>query len=405
MSKPTKLMMIAILAATLSAPAWADSRAIDLKPEKMTSAQGFRPAFVRPEPAPTEDLTINAEFQASDQFYFNFTYGPDEDKIYSAVLDKQGGARAGVGLLYIDLNNDEILDPEKECITVLVGASYGSPPVHVPLSGFKDGSTRHVALAFNSSKVPDGEYVITAQLTSLTRFEGTTEFAGKKTKIALCDNNGNGTYNDINTRDVATSNDVVLVDTDSDGFFNMSFDSPEMFELNRYVKVHSDWYSFEPSPDGKTLDIQTEDPETGIVIAPDNIDYLELHSPNQDLKLTFTPNNRHVEALAGEYNLAEVRFAAKDDNGRQWFARAYDTSTQSLNFEVKPDEKIELPDLLPLKVSVEPQFKSNGKEIVFEPHTTTANGLQISVFGGDVPSVILKDPDGKILAKPKFEYG
>jgi hypothetical protein len=261
--------------------------------------------WLYPHDEPTETLLAQPQYESAKPVYFAAKYGDAADNIHTMVVDESGGTGSGHDQVYIDVDNDNRIDGEKEQfdfnpdpetredllrvkMSVRVGAT--TIPYHFSFMAFPYTDENHPVEQIHANARNSGYYV------------GEAMIGGQSRKIALADLNSNGLFDDPEGEGGRFSGDRIFVDMDGDGEFHGEWE--ESFPYGGYTRIQREWYSFVATPDGTVVEVARVEPRLGTVATNQGC-YLVLRSPSQAVSLDLFegPDN----AVVGTYKPAEVR--------------------------------------------------------------------------------------------------
>ena len=356
---------------------------------------------------PNETLLAQPEYKSEKLYYYAAKYGDADDNIHTIVLDESKGTGRGYDTVYVDLDNDDRLDPDKERFSFQMSTTSIEKPLRVRLIVSAGGKKipyffSFTAFPYTDENNPDNKVHANARNSSI--FTGQASFNGKQYKIAIADLDSNGLFNDVEQG--IFDGDRFFVDLDGDGKFK---DSPskleEGFPCGRYTRIDGKWYSVEATACGTTIQISPAQPQFATVLAPKYMVSADLHSDTQSQVLHFADGS--AEAIAGTYSLASVGLSAVDANSkRTWQCRGRFRSNPPEITVVRGDET-RLDDALPLRVCIEPTGKPPSDVVALKPTITGANGGVFTCPRANRPEgqFEIQDQQGKTVDSDKFEYG
>jgi hypothetical protein len=315
------------------------------------------------------------------------------------VIDESRGTGKGYDVVYVDANNDNRIDPEKERFDFRLSTISHDEPLRIGLLVTAGGVTapyyvNFTAFPYSDDKNPAEK--IHANLRNSSYYKGEAVLLDKRRKIAIADLNSNGLFNDVE-RGGEFKGDRFFVDLDD----TAGAEGREMksFPYGRYTRIGGTWYSIVASPDGSLVEITNARPALGDIKAPSHISAARLVSPTQPLDLKFT--NGADSAVAGEYRVQHVELLAEGERpgGRTlygWFPERGNKLT------VREGRTAQLVAGLPLKI--EPQ-------VAIDEDRTLQISLRIIGAGGESyrwrppAGFEIVDASGKQIASGDFEDG
>lgn len=352
---------------------------------------------------PKETLLKQPDYKSQKLTYYAARYGDAEDNIHTIVLDESQGTGSGYDTVYIDLDNDNQIDPENEKFSFQLGTTRSTIPVRVKLMVSAGG--RKIPYAFNFSAFPYKDKnnpieKVHANARESSIFVGQVHFEGKSCKIAIADLDSNGLFND--TEQGIFNGDRVFIDLDGNGKFDSNDD--EAYPYARYTRIQEKWYSIQATPGGTSIQIAPAQPEIGTVTAPGIVTRVDLHSETQSQRLTFSDGS--AQAIAGTYRLKNIQLTAIDADQSTWTIDGTYPSTQP-QITITPETTVQLSDALPLQVSIEAAGKSPSDSVELKAAIIGNNGVCFGAPRNNLPSgrFEIQDPQGTIVVSEKFEYG
>ncbi len=356
---------------------------------------------------PNETLAAQPDYRSDKPYYYAAHYGDAEDNVYAIVLDESSGTGAGYDTVYADVNNDNRIDPATERFAFTLGTTSHAEPVRMKLTVTAGGRPFPYSFEFTAFPYQDENNPVKkvhANCRNSSIFVGQAVFEGKQHKIAIADLNSNGLFND--TELGLFRGDRFFVDFNGDDQFRNSGDAQvESFSYSRYTKIAGQWYTIHARPDGQSIEIAPAQPELGTVKTPKGVASIELHSTAQSQQLEFS--NGSAEAVAGRYKLAGIGLSMSDENDQGWTANG-NFREEDLTLDVKPGGILQLPEMLPLTVSIEPAGKAPFEEISLGAKIVSPAGGAFRTprsTGRPAGGFEVQDAEGNVVAQATFEYG
>ena len=355
---------------------------------------------------PNEILLEQPKYKSDKLYYYAAKYGDQDDNIHTIVMDESGGTGKGYNTLYIDLDNDNRIDPDNEKFSFQLGTTSKDIPIRIKLTVTAGGKKIPYYFSFGAFRYtdennPGNKIHATARNSSI--FVGKANFGGKQYKIAIADLNSNGLFNDVEKG--IFKGDRFFVDLDGNGKFKYhDIFSPneleEGFSYSQYTRIDGKWYSIQASPDGQTIEISPASPEFGKVSAQQDVETIGLYSDTQSQRLHFSEGS--AEAITGTYDFAFIQLSKND-----WKCQGIFRSDRP-QVIIKPGVDTRIDDVLPLQISIEPTAKSTSNSIELKPIITGANGgtYRCPRNRGRVQgSFEIQNIKGQTVDSGKFEYG
>ena len=362
--------------------------------------------WLRPLDEPNEILLEQPDYNSKKLYYYAAKYGDADDNIHTIVLDESKGTGTGYNTVYVDLDNNNRIDPNNEKFSFQLGTTRKTIPVRIKLTVTSGGKKipyyfSFSAFPYTNEKNPGNKVHANARNSSI--FVGKAVFGGRQYKIAIADLNSNGLFNDIEKG--IFRGDRFFVDLDGNGKFKHPsfYPSPgveEGFPYGKYTRIDGKWYSIKATPDGTTIQITPAKPQFGTVLAQKNIETVDLYSDIQSQRLRFSEGS--AEAITGTYDLAVIQLSKLNWTCRGTFRSDRPQVTIVQGVETRID------DVFPLRVSIEPTAKSPSDVVQLKPTITGANGGSYNCPRSNtrpVGSFEVHDLKGQVITSEKFEYG
>jgi hypothetical protein len=363
--------------------------------------------WLNPLEAAPEKKLQEPEYQSDNPIYYAATFGDAEDNVFAFAIDESGGTGKGYDLVYVDGNNDNRLDAEKERFEFTLSTRGNSVPLRIRLQVTAGGVTAPYYLNFAAFPYSDDKYLlekIHANLRNGSYYQGEAVLLGRRRKIAIADLDSSGLFNDVEQG--LFKGDRFFVDLKGNDASERRSERMDSFPYGRYTRIEGVWYSIVASPDGSRVEISRAQPALGKIEVPSRITDLTLSSPTQPLHLKFVDGSD--DAVVGTYRVHWVRLLAE---GEHFTGRALQGSFLGRGTEltVVEGQSTRLEAGLPLKV--EPQ-------ILVDEERTLGIRLQITGAGGESyrwsprrgdsssrAGFEILDSSGEQIASGKFEYG
>jgi len=352
---------------------------------------------------PKETLLQQPDYNSNKMYYYAAKYGDADDNIHTIVLDESQGTGTGYNTVYVDLDNDNRIDPKQEKFSFQLGSTRKAIPVRIKLMVSAGGKKipyyfNFTAFPYTDEKNPVNKIHANARNSSI--FVGQANFGDRRYKIAIADLNSNGLFNDVEQG--IFRGDRFFVDLDGDGKFQYpprSSKTEEGFPYSQYTRIDGKWYSVQAAPDGTTIQISTAQPKLGTVLAQKGITKVDLYSEIQSQYLHFSEGS--AEAITGTYNLAVIQLSKLTWKCRGIFRSDRPQVTIVAGVETRID------NVFPLRVSIEPTAKSHSDLVQLKPTITGANGGIYNCPRITRPegSFEIQNQQGKVITSGKFEYG
>lgn len=352
--------------------------------------------WLEPCDAPQERLLQEPKYRSNKPIYYAARLGNAGDSLYTLVLDESKGPGKGYDTLYIDANNDNRIDAEKERFSIHVGDPGQTAPIRVRLQVTCGGVTAPYFVNLSAFQHCDAKFPVPGihiTLRDSSYYVGEAVLAGKRRKIAVADLNGNGLFNDVEQEPFQS--DRFYVAQDESGRFYQSFPH------GKFTRIMGQWYSIVVPPDGGRVEIEAAKPPLGTIQAPKGIVGARLASPGQAVDLDFQEGPDR--AVAGTYRVHSVQLLA--DNGWALTASFPEGEPQLV---VREGHTVRLAAGLPLQV--EPQ-------VVADEDRTLRISLRITGAGGETyrwsarrgsssqAGFEIYNSTGERIASGGFEYG
>jgi hypothetical protein len=356
---------------------------------------------------PNETLLSEPNYASDKQVYYAAEYGDATDNIHTLVIDESEGTGKGYDTLYVDIDNDNRLDPNAEKFSFQLGTTRRTVPARITLTVTAGGEKIPYSFNFSAFPYTDKSKVekIHANARNSTIFTGEATFGGKACKIAIADLDSNGLFNNVEKG--IFRGDRFFVDLSGDDEFR---DPPqdkgpkEGFPYSQYVRIDGKWYCVEASPSGTTIGISPAEPELTTIMAQKEITKVTLFSDTQAQSLMFSDGS--AEAITGTYELAGVELSITDANERKWTCRG-SFRTDRPEVIIAAGVETRIADILPLQVSIEPTGECPSSTITLEPKITGADGgtYRCPYAVRPAGSFEIQDEQGQVVHSSAFEYG
>jgi hypothetical protein len=360
---------------------------------------------------PNETLISEPAYGSAKRVYYAARYGDAKDNTYAFVIDESAGTHTRFDTLYVDLNNDNRLDPAREKFPLTLSGLVvrEARNVRVTLLISAGGKTIPYAVDFAAFPYKDREHPVEklhATCRDSSVMVGEALFEGQRYKVALADLNSNGLFNDYE-QDLFRG-DRFFVDLNGNGTFDNDQGNQESFPYAQYAKIGGRWYTVEASPDGGTARIRPSQPTFGTVRGPDSMKVVGLSSPKQFQRLDFKEGK--AQALSGVYQVRDVTLEIVDKDGPRWSTRGQYRSTGP-KIAIEPNQEAALDEVQPLTIQVAALPTSEANALELEPRIVDRHGGSFSTLRKnserhEPPArLVIKDSDGKQIADAALEYG
>jgi len=357
---------------------------------------------------PNETLTTQPDYKSDRPYYYAARYGDAEDNLYTFVLDESGGPGKGYDLVYADINNDNRIDAATEKFPFKLGTTSQADPVKITLTVSSGGKSFPYAFDFTAFPYQDENHPVEkihANCRDSSIMVGQATFDGHQYKIAIADLDSNGLFN--NPEQSLFHGDRFFVDFNGDNsFLDAGGSDAESFSYGRYIEIADKWYAVKITPDGHSVEIAPAQPTLGTVVAPRGVAKVTLISSEQPLHLDFSSGP--VKAIVGSYRLTSVTLTRTDAQDHNWTATGSLDEKKTVAVNIEPDDATELPEMLPLTVSIEPAGAAPFEEISLSSKITNACGATFRTpreEGEPKGGFEIQDADGRVVASASFEYG
>ena len=363
--------------------------------------------WLEPFDRPQERLEALPEFKSKSPVFYAARFGDSPDNVFTLVIDQSAGTGTGYDVLYVDSNNDNRLDQEKERHGIVVGTPAKADPIYVEFQvsvGGKVASHFYHFAAFRYSDRKFKQENIHATLRNGSHRVGEAFLAGRRHRVALADLDSNGLFN--NPEREVFAGDRFFVDLADLGWrdFGRYWAS---FAYGQYTLVAGQWYSIAATPDGSELTITTAQPRFGTIEAAAGVAKATLRSANQTLELQFT--NRQARGIEGTYQARAVSLEERNPVGEPCRLRGH-FPKKAPEVTIRQGERAVLTAGYPLSLQI---AASPG-----EKERMVALNLVLIGAGGESyawtkqanrteakPRFAVLDAQGKAVAEGEFEYG
>jgi len=248
---------------------------------------------------------------------------------------------------------------------------------------------------------------------------GEVRLADRPYRVALLDSDLSGRYGDrLTGRFTATGGDGLAIDLNGDGQFappSATTDQWEWMPLAKGLKVGEVYYTVEVSADGSSVRVEKAVPRFGgLDLGPGT----EVLGASDFGVLRVAPADGKTRVPAGRFTPILIQLSRTDAAGAKWTLR-YSGGAEKLNeFEIRPDEVVQVRLGPPLVAKAEVQTSSSG-DAGSQGRKTVSIDLSLIGQAGEAyapgamkgntqpppPSLEILDEAGKVLQSGKFEYG
>jgi len=361
---------------------------------------------------PDKTLASEPTYMSKEPLYGTIKLGASEPTSYVFAIDESKGTRSGLDTLCVDANNNgNLADDAKIAPKPIQGGGAAQfPPVELAVTSDGRPYPYHLEVhCCGSSRdhvhVYPGAYC-----------EGEISFGDKTHKIALFDDNCNGTFNDPYAvpenygRDgpVYARGDTLVIDLDGDGKLSKEYnDTAEMFHLGNYMSFGDRCYRVDIAPSGNSMIFQEADVPCGYIAVDAKRHSVELLGDDGALKLS--GSDPREKAPAGEYRIAACSFEREDEQGALWrIVGRGDWSQRAI--EVNADEKTALKVGPPLTAEVTVSKEGNSIALGLDVkgqsgETYSTRDFQKAGEGVPAPRFEVRTKKGETIARGQFEYG
>ena len=357
--------------------------------------------------APKEKLAAEPTYRSRAPVYYAARYGDAEDNIFTFVIDESGGAGKGYDTLYVDADNDNRIDPDKERFTFKLRQA----PIRLKIQVRAGGRTAPYWVSFTAFLYSDEKHPkekIHANLRDASYYAGEAVFDGKSRKIAIADLNSNGLFNDVEMG--IFTGDRFFIDLNDDGSLkdDKGEDLQAGFPYAKYTQIRGRWYSIVARADGGSVTISTATPPLGLVKAPPMVASAVLRSKSQSCFPRFASGA--AQGVAGTYQVQGIRLTAKDGSGRDW------QTTGSFPKDAYPQVTIRENQTTRLNVGgppfrIEPGIsaKADGASLEITLQILGSAGEVYNWPAGNPsavkPGIQVRDQSGRVQVSATLEYG
>ncbi len=413
-TSPLLLICIVLFSATLlpgQSQVVAEKQTVKMEPYSspdVSSKTGYGNCqWFHPLDEPNETLLSEPDYASEKQVYYAAEYGDAPDNIHTLVIDESEGTGKGYDTLYVDIDNDNRLDPDSEKFSFQLGTTRSTVPVRITLTVTAGGEKIPYSFNFSAFPYTDKSEVekIHSNARNSTIFIGEATFGGKPCKIAIADLDSNGLFNNVEKG--IFRGDRFFVDLSGNDEFRDAREGEgpkEGFPYSQYAQIDGQWYSVEASPSGKTVQISPAEPELTTMTAQEEITKVTLFSDTQAQSLLFSDGS--AEAITGTYELAGVELSITDANERKWMCRgSFRTDRPEVTIAAGVETRIA--DILPLQVAIEPSGECPSSTITLKPAIKGADGGSYRCPYTNRPAggFEIQDLQGQVVHSGAFEYG
>lgn len=405
------LAVSALVACLLPFAASADEPQAQIIEMKTTDAPttdfGFGTCqWLYPLEAPKESLAAEPEYKSSP-VYYAAVYGDAEDNVFTFAIDESGGSGTGYDTVYVDSNNDNRIDPDKERCAFSMSSVRREDPIRLKIEVTSGGKKAPYWFNFTAFPYTDGKNPVEkihANLRNSSYYTGEAVFDGKTLRVALADLNSNGLFNDPEV-DGTFKGDRFFIDlNDNDSFKDdRGWDASPGYPYGGYTKIAGRWYEIIASPDGSQVRIASAAPSLGLVEAPAVVASATLRSESQPCTLDFSAGP--ASGIAGAYRVRSITL-----RGGFWQTTAWFPEGSRPAVTIREGETVKLDGVGP-PLRIEPTV-SRGEE-----SGTLEIGLEVTGRAGEKygwprgnglgvkPGIKVRDEAGHVIFSVNLEYG
>ena len=145
--------------------------------------------------------------------------------------------------------------------------------------------------------------------------------------------------------------------------------------------------------------------EFGTVRAPRGVGTVTLLSPGQTLQLDVSSGS--ARAIAGSYKLTSIKLTQTDAQNQAWTAIG-SLADKTVEVDVAQGSTVELPEMLPLTVSIEPTGTAPFEEVSLSARIVSPSGATFRTprsVGQPEGGFEVLDATGRVVGSGSFEYG
>ncbi len=315
-------------------------------------------------------------------------------------------------MLWIDLNGNNDLSDEKPIAGKVEANRIVFGGIDLPGA---DKAVAHVRIeAFRPQADGPPSYIMIQPGGCRT---GEVRLADRPYRVALIDADLNGRYGDRMTgRFNTTSADGIAIDLNGDGQFappNITADQWEWAPLAKGLKVGEAYYTVEVGADGSSIRMEKASPRFGgLDLGPG----AEVLGTSDFGVLRVAPADGKTRVPAGRFTPILIQLSRTDAAGAKWTLRYRGGAEKLSEFEIRPDEVVQVKIGPPLTAKAEVGTSSSGDAggqktvliglaMVGQAGEAYAPGAMKGNTQPPPPSLEILDEAGKVLQSGKFEYG
>jgi hypothetical protein len=359
-----------------------------------------------PTNSPREKLQALPQFKSSRPRWYAVQFGDAKDKVFAVALDESGGTGAGYDTVYVDSNNDNRIDAEKERHRFPLGTTSKADPVYLEFQIVTAGKTNAHFFHFTAFPYSDERHPqdIHANLRNGSYWVGRAVLNGVERQVVLADLDSNGLFND--PEQSLFDGDRFFVDfsgkTPSEQETQLS-----SFPYGEFTRIAGSWYSISAAPDGGQVTLAPASPHLGSVRAPPGISRATLRSPRQTLYLSFS--NGVDQAIVGTYKLQSLSLR-EQKAGDKPLELSASYAERPPEVRIRDGKTFALKAGPPLRVEVQPRRMASAGTVGLSLVLVGSGGetyrwTRYANRSAAKPAFEVHDATGRVADTGTFEYG
>lgn len=249
------------------------------------------------------------------------------------VLDASANNRA-FDIAWIDINGDGKWQ-ESEKFSLSDMGDHRQLSAIVPME-FPNGGGVTVQHFMVGSAGYRGSYIRSAGY-----YTGTVAFGEKQHKVALVDANSSGSF--VDTATAEDQGDLILIDRNDDGKFDVGDAASESTAFTNMVGVDGAFWHVAAAVNGSSISIEKADVPMGKLTVKEPDVSIVLAGQNGDVDITRAPGEQDFPVPAGVWQIKSVIVRRADDQKRIWTLRSCFGTGESITVAEGFSASIEIP--------------------------------------------------------------
>jgi hypothetical protein len=338
---------------------------------------------------------------------------------YAFALDAVGKKVECYNRLYFDANrNGDLTDDKpvttkditsnKSKVVTRAEARFDKITASIDVKGTKVDHTFGLGVSCTQTKTRSYAFV---RVQSLVYREGEIEEKGRKIRVILLDRNNNGQFGDpiacrqAGGRISVAYGDVLLINPALRGSRAVSADQ-DFHYVNKMLRVGKQFYRLDVSPTGDALTLEPTTLTYGYASNKSGVYQALICSDEYGVLQIGGLKDQKIQMPTGKWRIASYTIGAPGRDGTKVFARF---SGRSPEVEIEKGKTSELPFGEPFRAKVVAHRLPN-KKVALSLSIEGRSGARCSDIRADgkrppAPTFEVRDQDGKVVYRGKFEYG